>query len=353
MVAGYVGKCLPEKIVRAVSLGCEDDQELRYAKKVSRTLGWRHRYQDVEFEKYPRFAIRQLRLESLQGSIASFEMGTAQALLAERNGPVVSGYFGDAVIGDGQIAYALSPKSGQFGFEELFGKLNRYGFDINDAAELLSSHDGRVIPEEVIGDLKQTWDSIDALPFQKAWLFAMMHRQRFFIGSIVWRLSLGAWPLLPYYERRLVDAMASMPLNYLTGRRIQADIIKCDFPRLATLPLDRNAIGPDYLVAPLHRKFLPQLSDISWRLHQFIERGRERRYYHRVFDFNNPGWQAVRKEAEQYRQQAGNLLSLEAVNRLLPLAGTQPQYQNAVLEASKTKTLAGLVLWNGMNFGQP
>lgn len=352
MVAGYVGKYLSKKMVHAVSLGCMDDQELLYAKKVSRTLGWWHRYRDVEFEKYPQFATRQLRLESLQGSIASFEIGTAQTLLAGRSGPVASGYFGDAVIGDGQIAYALSQKTGQIRFEALFRKLNGYGFDADDAAELLSGRDGRVILAEVIGDLKQTWDHIDALPFQKAWLFAMMHRQRFFIGSIVWRLSLGAWPLLPYYDRRLVDAMASMPLNYLAGRRMQADIIKREFPRLATLPLDRNAVGPEYLVTPLYRKFLPPLSEISWRMHRFLERGRERRYYHRVFDFNNPGWQAVRKEAEQYRQQVGNLLSPGAVNRFLPVAGSQPQYNNAVLDASKTKTLAGLVLWNGMNFGQ-
>jgi asparagine synthase (glutamine-hydrolysing) len=353
MVAGYVGKHLPKKAVRAVSLGCGDDQELRYAKKVSRVLGWRHRHRDVEFDKYSRFAASQLRLESLQGPFASFEIGTAQALLAERSGPVVSGYLGDAVIGDGQIAYALSPRTGQIGFDELFGKLNRYGFDINDAAELLSSHDGRATLAGVIDDLRRKWDGIDALPFQKAWLFAMMHRQRFHIGSIIWRLSLGAWPLLPYYDRRLLDAVTAMPLNHLGDRRIQADIIKREFPRLATLPLDRNAAGPEYLVTPLFRKFLPPLSDISWRLHQFLERGRERRYYHRVYDFNNSGWQSVRREAERYRSQAGNLLRPEAVSRLLPAAGTRPHYNNVVLDALRTKTLTGLVLWNGMNFGQP
>ena len=95
------------------------------------------------------------------------------------------------------------------------------------------------------------------MPFQKAWLFAMTHRVRFHVGSIIWRLSLGAWPLLPYYDRNLLDAVTAMPLNYLRGRRMQVDIIKREFPRLATLPLDRNAVGPDYLVTPLYRKFVP------------------------------------------------------------------------------------------------
>ncbi len=353
MVAGYVSKYLAKKAVRALSLGCRDDQELKYAMKVSRALGWRHRYRDVEFEKFPLFAARQLRLESLQGSFANLDTGTAQTLLAERGGPVFSGYLGDAVIGDGQIAYALSPKTGQINFAELFEKLNRYGFDINDSADLLSTHDGRATLAEVIDDLHHEWDNIDALPFQKAWLFAMTHRQRIFIGSFIWRLSLGAWPLLPYLDRRLLDLVASMPLNHLSGRQMQADIIKREFPRLATLPLDRNAVGPEYLVTPLYRKFLPPLSDISWRLYQLLERGRERRYYHRVFDFNNAGWQSVRREAERYRHQAENLLAPAAVSRLLPAADTPLHSTNAVLDFSRTKTLTGLVLWNGMNFGHP
>lgn len=352
MIAGFVSKHFPKKAVRAVSIGCKGDQELRYAMSVARVLGWQHRFQDAEFDQYLQFSISQLRLEALQGPFASFEIGTARTLLAERGCPFVSGYLGDPIVGDGQIAHAVSPETGQIGFDTYFKKMNRYGFDVNEVAELLLKSEGKSTSVEVIEDLKEEWSGIEGFPFQKSWLFAMTHRMRFHVGSVVWRLSLGAWPLLPYYDRGLVDTMASMPLNYLTGRRMQADIIKREFPRLATLPLDRNAVGPDYLVTPLYRKFLPPLSEISWRLHSFLERGRERRYYHRVFDFNNPGWQAVRKEAEQYRQRVGNLLSPDAVSRFLPVAGSRPQYKNAVLDASKTKTLAGLVLWNGMNFGQ-
>jgi asparagine synthase (glutamine-hydrolysing) len=181
----------------------------------------------------------------------------------------------------------------------------------------------------------------------------MHNRQRFHIGSIIWRLSLGAWPLLPYYDRELLDAVTSMPLDYLGGRRMQVDIIKREFPRLATLPLDRNAVGPDYLVTPLYRKFLPPVSEVSWTLYRLLERGRERRYFHRTYDFNAPGWQSVRKEAEQYRPRARNLLNTDALDRLLPAADAKAEYENVVRDASKTKTLVGLVMWYGMNFGQP
>ena len=256
------------------------------------------------------------------------------------------------MIGDRHLRAGLSPRSGLFGFDELLGNLNGFGFSVDDTAELLSGHDGKQTVAEVIDDLRREWNAIDALPFQRAWLFQMHNRQRFHIGSIIWRLSLGAWPLLPYYDRHLLDAVTAMPLNYLRDRRMQVDIIKREFPRLATLPLDRNAVGPDYLVTPLYRKFVPPVSEVSWKLYRLLERGRERRYYHRIYDFNTPGWQSVRREAEQYRQHAKNLLNPAALDRLLPAADARPDYANAVRDASKTKTLVGLVMWYGMNFGQ-
>jgi asparagine synthetase B (glutamine-hydrolysing) len=98
-VAGYIDRHLARRVVRAVSLGISSDQDLQYARKVSRTFGWRHRYRDVEFERYSWFATSQLRMESLQGPFATFGNQTALLLLAERGGPFLSGYQ-DVVIGD-------------------------------------------------------------------------------------------------------------------------------------------------------------------------------------------------------------------------------------------------------------
>ena len=255
-------------------------------------------------------------------------------------------------MGDRHLRAALSPKTGLFGFDELLGNLNGYGFSAEDVAKLIPGHDGKRTVAELIEALREEWNAIDALPFQKAWMFQLNNRQRFHVGSIIWRLSLGAWPLLPYYDRNLLDAVTAMPLNYLSERRIQVDIIKRSFPRLATLPLDRNAVGPEYLVAPLYRKFIPPISEVSWRLYRLLERGRERRYYHRTYDFNAPGWRSVRREAEPYRRHAKNLLNQEALDTLLPPADATPYYANAVRDASKVKTLLGLVMWYGTNFGK-
>jgi asparagine synthase (glutamine-hydrolysing) len=350
-VAGYMHKHLPRHAVRAVSLGIRSDQELRYAISVTRALGWPHCHRDVEFEKYPFFAMTQLRMESLQGPFASFDTRTALPLLAESGGPFLSGYLGDPIVGDGQVNNAISPITGEIEFDALLNVINGYGFSFDDAKRLLPGEAGKRALEEVFDNLRRDWDEIDAPRFQKAWLFAMTHRVRLHIGSIIWRLSLGAWPLLPYYAREMLDAVTSMPLSHLRNRRTQVDIIKREFPRLATLPLDRNVVGAEYIVTPLYRKFVPPISEVSWTLYRLLEHDRERRYYHRTYDFNAAGWRAVRREAEQYRARARDLLDAEAIDSFLPAADATPQFGNAVRDTSKTKTLLGLVMWYGSNFG--
>lgn len=118
-VAGYLSKYMPNNAVCAVSIGKKTDMELSYALKVSRSCGWLHRYADVGFENFPTNANRQLRLESMQGPFACFEMGTVVDILAKIGGPVISGYLGDPVIGDGQIYGASSPQTGEFEFARL------------------------------------------------------------------------------------------------------------------------------------------------------------------------------------------------------------------------------------------
>jgi asparagine synthase (glutamine-hydrolysing) len=350
LVAGLVGRHLARKSVHAISIGRRSDQELRYAQKVARVYGWSHWWRDVEFNQYAHYAAGQLRMESLQGPFASFDTWTILPVLAASSGPFLSGYLGDAVMGDRHLRAAQSPKTGVFEFDELLAVLNGYGFVPSDVERLLSCVGGVTIVQEVMENLREEWRAIDALPFQAAWLFQLNNRQRFHVGSIIWRLSLGAWPLLPYYDRQLVDAVTSMPLDHLIGRRMQVDIIKKEFPRLATLPLDRNVVGADYLVSPLYRKFIPPLSEISWTLYRLLERGRERRYYHRTYDFNAQGWRFVRQGAERYRQQARHLFDGDALDKLLPPFDATPRYENMVRDASKTKTLLGLVMWYGMNF---
>lgn len=353
LIAGYAARHLTCGTVRAVSLGRGDDQELRYARRVSRRLGWPHRFRDVEFDRFAEYAAMQIRLESLQGPLASFEAATAGQLLAERGAPFLSGYAGNIAIGDEQIRPSRSPQTGEFGFDALLAALNAYGFAQDVAAGLLEGTGRASALQEVLQASREAWRSIAGHAFQKAWLYQLRNRVRYHVGSIIWRNALFAWPLLPYLDRALLAAASSMPLAYLENRRIQVDLIKREFPRLATLPLDRNAVGADYLVKPMYRKFVPPLAEVSWTLYRALERGRERRYYARIYDFDNPGWRAVRRLVEPHRETAGGILNPAAVNRHLPPPDARLRLPNPVRDGAPTKALLGLLLAGARNFEAP
>ena len=351
LIAGFIAKHSRREAIRCVSIGNRHDQELNYAHQAAGTLGFQHRFSDADSKNATIYAFNQLRLESLQGPFTSFENGTTQFLLSEQQGtPAVSGYVGDAVIGDRHIMTAIDPRRGEFSLSELVKNIRRYGYEDSDVLALLGGTKKHVI-DEINSDLHKEWSSINAENFQRAWYFVLTNRQRFHVGSVSWRLTLGNWQLLPYLNRNLLECIASVPLNYLKDRRIQADLIRREFPRLATLPLDRNAGVPDYLTRTAYRRFvegLPRVSDISWRLHRLLSNRVERRYYFRVFDFNGEAWRNVRRMAETYRAAASPLLSPEAVQKLLPSPDATVAFKDGIIDSAKTKTLAGVVLWNGL-----
>lgn len=355
LLAGYAGKHLPENSVQAVSVGRNSDMEVKFAQNVSRELGWSHRIRDIEQLLFPQFAESQLQLESLQGPFVNFSNSTSRSLLAESDSPFISGYAGDGIIGDKFIMNSFSTKTGMFCFDALFESMNRYGFSQSEVVQLIAPIGSKADVQDVIDGLRHEWEDIHGYPFQSGWLYYLRYRNRLHAGAIVWRLSLGSWPLLPYLDRRLLDLVAGLPHNFLHDRRIQKDILIRDFPRLAQLPLDRNSWEPGYLVKPKKRLLfegIRSMIKVSWRLGTVFDRLQRRgktRYYFRTYDFNGPGWQAVRQNVESYRQHCGNLFDPKTVEKHLPAAGVNTVVKNEIVDTWKTKSLAGLVYWNGLD----
>jgi asparagine synthase (glutamine-hydrolysing) len=354
LIAGYAGKHLSQSSVQAVSVGRSYDMELKFARNVSKELGWAHRFRDIEDHLFSEFARFQLQLESFQGPFVDFSNATSMSLLAENDSPFLSGFAGDGIIGDKFMMDAFSGKTGLFCFDTMFEKMNRYGFSQSEVVRLVAPIGSAADVQDVIDRLRQEWDGIQGYPFQRGWLNYLTYRNRLHVGSNVWRLSLGSWPLLPYIDRRLLDLTAGMPKYFFNDRRIQKDILIRDFPRLAQLPLDRNFWEPGYLVKPKKRlvfEGLRSMIKISWRLGTVFDRLERRgkaRYYYRVFDFNAPGWQRVRLQVDSDRPHCVGLLAPKVVDRLLPPAGTSAPFKDGIIDSWKTKTLAGLVLWYGL-----
>ena len=141
MLAGFIAKHTRRDVIRCISIGNHQDQELKYAKMVANVIGWRHQIADAESKSAPIFACSQLRLEALQGPFTSFEHGTTQHLLADGDwAPALSGYVGDPVIGDRQIIAAIDPSTGEYSPSELIRNTRRYGYKSQEIVELLGKN---------------------------------------------------------------------------------------------------------------------------------------------------------------------------------------------------------------------
>ena len=100
--------------------------------------------------------------------------------------------------------------------------------------------------------MRATWDALPGLPFQKATLWGLYHRGRYHVGPYAWRMARHAWPIMPYVDRAMIETGLGMPLGYLEERRMQIDILKRDYGRLAALPVDRNLPETPALIEPWH-----------------------------------------------------------------------------------------------------
>jgi len=351
LVAGYANKHFSGDSVCAVSIGRSSDLELKIARTVSSKCGWRHTVRDFDETRATEFAFTQLSLESMQGPFVSFVYGTGQQLLAERGVPFLSGYVGDAVLGDKHLMGAFSRQTGLFCFDSCFKAINRYGFSVSDVAEILAPMGASEAAENVVEGLRDSWEELAGYPFQKAWMFSLINRGRYHVGSIIWRLSLGAWPVLPYLDRTLLDLMASLPMQYLYDRIIQKDIILNEFSSLADIPLDKNSWEPGYLFKPRSRYLFEGfkcLSKISWRTGKFferIERSGKTKYYHRVYDINGTGWQNVICELDACYRGGSQLFDTNLSKRILPKFGENYQCNDEIVDTWRFKSLIGLLLW--------
>jgi hypothetical protein len=125
---------------------------------------------------------------------------------------------------------------------------------------------------------------------------------------------------------------------------------------LAALPLDRNSKDTSPLIVSFYHKLITRLSKVSdfqyrkYKVKQLLGIPEfERRYYYRVFDINNPGWLAVRREAEQFRPKAEEIFNPAVLRELLPPPDVPIHVHDGIVDASSRKTLLGLMLWAGRN----
>jgi asparagine synthase (glutamine-hydrolysing) len=346
ILAGYLRRNGNEVV--ALTLGRPRDVDMGCARLVARTLGFEHRTADVPPDRYRACAENGVEWEHLAGGLGNLTHWGLQEALDRIPPRCASGYIMDSVVGGSHIHWAYSGETRAMSFERFFQRINRSGLAPDRLKRLLRPAVFGDLVEEVVARLRATYVSYADLESQRAWCFDLHHRQRFHVGRAVWPLCFATWPVLPALDRELLSVCGSFPASTLAERRAQDEILCTRFPHLAQLPLDRNSYDTEplrprlrHLLARSVRRHLPVLR----RARAGRDSAGERRYYHRVYDINGPGWLAVRREAERYRERALDLLDRDALQQALPSPETRIIHEDPIAGTSGMKLLLGFLLW--------
>lgn len=348
MLAGY----LNEKGVSttALTLGVSTDLEMQRAIPVARTLGLRHCAADIAFNEYPLCASLQAKWEHVANGFNFIMNWGVHSHLRNFAPRVIMGHVTDAVVGTSYITQAYSPSSKTMSFEAFFANINRWGIRPDILKRLLRRRVFGNLVEQTVARITTVYESYSKLESHRAWCFNLYNRQRFHVGSAAWALSFGAWPVIPALDRRLLESAAGMPASTIAERRAEIELLCKRFPKLAALPIDRNS----YNTEPLRPRLRYQVAKYIYNhLRPLRSLGRvrkdgdgERRYYFRIYDFNSPGWLAVRRQAEPYRERLFHLLHRDVLEELLPAPDVPVSFEDGIIEASGLKLLLGFMLWS-------
>ncbi len=348
MLAGYLGAKNVD--VKALTLGKHKDLEVKCATKVAQDLSFHHCIKEISFDQYPLFAELQARWEHGANGFNTIHSWGIHPYLKNSADRVFTGYTLDAVMGTRNITWALSPSSNTMSFESFFNNLNAYGIHIDILKKLLKKEVFGDAVEEVKSRIQKVYEGYSDLESQRTWCFNLYHRQRYHVGPILWRLSFGAWPVSPIFDRNVLESAGGMPASTIADRRAQQEIVCNRFPALAALPLDRNNYNTEPLRPRLrhllakHLKY--RLGPLN-RINSFIKKKDdiERRRYFRIYDINGPGWVAVRHQAESYRKNVFHLFNKDILDKALPGPDAVLNLKSGISDASGIKSLLGFMLW--------
>jgi asparagine synthase (glutamine-hydrolysing) len=312
---------------------------------VARTLGFEHHSSTVPFEQYPLCANKLLKWEHLANGFNGIMGWVSHSHLSPLAPRVIVGYILDVVVGPKAFS-SFHPKN--VSFAKNFPGFNKWALQPQLLHKLLRKEIFGNLVEDTLTEIQKVYESYSEIELQRPFYFHLYHRSRYQLGSQLWRMSFGAWPILPVLDWELLKTSLAMPAETLAKRKAQIALISTRFPQLAQLPLDRNGYNTEPLQPSQTREMLAPLFELQskWRkLQQKL--GYERRYYYRIYNINNDGWQAVRRQAEPCRESIQHLFNPEVLDQIVPHSDIIIHGKlDEITGVSGLKTLIGLSLWS-------
>lgn len=327
----------------ALVMGREGDHELETARRVAERLGLDIVSHDPRPEGYLEAARRAARWEPLTGGVSNVHVWDLVSPLRSVPPACVNGYVLDSLVG-GRWFYSAGHPTRSAPFPAVLGWVNRWGIARERLERLLRPELAGLVAE-VVGDLERAYDEGSNDPAERPWRFIMAHANRYRIGGNAWRISFGSWPVMPALHTSLLDAVATVDQAAIAQNRAQDEILRRRLPALARIPLVENNADPglpprssrwERMAFRVRRRFGPS-PDVR-------ARRRERRVNWRAYDFNHPGWCAIRRSAESDRDALAEFFRMDEVARYLPGPEETP-VSGTFFDLMGPQVLVGLILW--------
>lgn len=305
--------------ISAVTRGEASDNDYRCARRVARHLGFEHRLAADSGGTWEGFR-RSIQWHGMATSPGSGTGGAPAALGGHTRS--VSGYLMDAVLGGTNNWWCYSERKRACGFDQYFGKLNQHAVGVDLLRGLLRPEVFGSSVDDVLETVRERYRSEGDTEAERTWRFALRHRQRFQLGSMLVRQAEAVWPRAPHLDREVLATAGGIPFGLLGGRLVERDMLVRFHRGLARLPLDRGSDEP----APIESDFRGLLRDLPGMVARRVARklhlpSTDRRYYERQFSLESAAWQAIRRGAEAARPAAHALFNPAAYDALIPQVG--------------------------------
>jgi hypothetical protein len=259
------------------------------------------------------------------------------------------------LLGGEAVRFGLDVQTGKWSLENTFKEINQWGLTPDILKSLLRTPEAEPLIQEQIGTFRRDYERAGESPAQRAVRTKLATRIRFHIGSVLHRLCFHSWPLLPMFDRRLLDVFYNLPAEILIARRLEKNLLIRRFPRLAEIPREHNTFQLDLLRpaglagVPLLRAATDSLGRKARRWYWQRWKKIEPRRYHRFYDLNGSYWRPVRAGAEAHRDRLDEWLNRKIVDDLLPPPDADLKLGDSFADGAPRRTLQGLLLWAARN----
>lgn len=347
MLGGYLKN--RKKDITAITLGKTSDKEMKIAKKVMKSFSFQHDCINISFDEYARGANLSAKWEHGLHGFNTISVWNLKGILERKESiKVISGIIHDSILGSSiynNIGYSDDLETD---FSKLFSSVNRWGVPYKSIVELISNSTNNSLPKVIKIKLKEQFYNYSESDYERRiWLFELFNRARFHLGGYIWKMSFGAWPVIPIIDSTLLEIICGVPQAIKVNRRAQRELVKTYFPVLARLPLDHNSKQSDQLIPTwnfLLKRKIKNSRIFNNRIANAFKADRKKTlYYPRTMNIDNAGWKNIRKEAESARSLTSNIFDQNKLSQLLPKPNEE--IGKRLEDVSGLKTLLGFMLW--------